>query len=122
MLGDDTNSIYIDGWLPTIQKQTQVALRLRADAAEALDRGNRLTRFPFQAARTFDDIDALLSWYAAHVLELPTEGTVEISNAYGAVLYLADAQLDAIQMVEHRGVHLVMRYEFSGGEFSRTMP
>lgn len=119
MLGDDAAGAYVDGFMPAVAKQTQVEAILRAEAASLFDRGNRVTEFGFTATREFASLDELLSWYGDHIIELPTEGSVQISNANGAVLYLA-AQLTRVRVADRRGVTLVMGYEFSGGEFTRT--
>lgn len=125
VLGDDADKLApISGWLPGWVKRTQTCLGIRARAARKYDRGNVETSFSFLAARNFTSAGAMLSFVREHLLDVPREGLVEVSQLggpAGASLFLARAQVEECAVAELAGTHVVFRYRISGGELAGSM-
>jgi len=106
-------------------RATQVATALRADAVQAIDRGNAQNLVRFAVTRRHPDLETALEFALTHAATLAAAGpvlTFVLEDGPGtAELYMADAVVRAV-LCTPTGLATDTRYEFIGGDITSSPP
>lgn len=99
----------------------QIVPGLRAQYAQAINRGNRTHTLRFSITRTYADFAAVEAALLDHPADVPTNGTVEITTEGGTpiVRYMRNATVHAFA-ARQIGVSIVWTYTITGGEIATS--
>ena len=121
VLGDDANGAAVVQWRPGRTVMVETEPIFEAETPFLASRSNVTTRFTLVVERTFASLPECLAHIRDHLLALPEQGTIEVSQTTGTGtqnVYLADAVIVEARIVEQIGVSCTWQYEILGGKFS----
>ena len=98
--------------------------RPRASAVQIFDRGNSQRTLTFSVSRNFPTQEAADLFLIDHADSIDRTKTLKLISRETAgrevVRWLRGSKLEALPLVERKGTHLVLRYQFRGAFFSTT--
>jgi hypothetical protein len=114
-----------EGFVNKQKRQVQTSPLFRAAYTLVIPRYNLLNRFSVTVQRSFQTVEACMSFIAFHPDSVPTQGEIALDNqsTTGRILrYLPSAVIESVECTQHIGLSCNFAYTISGNGAWQTSP